>query len=59
MLATQAEITRRHVDMCLMFREVQAENVNVGMMTDIECVLWGSEDFGEVRDEGGGKEGVR
>lgn len=29
------------------------------MMTDIECVFWGSEDFGEVRDEGGRKEGVR
>lgn len=47
MLATQAEIIR-HLGMCLMFREVQTENINVGMI-NVECVWWWSEDFGEVR----------
>lgn len=57
MLATQTEISRKHLDMCLMFiGEIQAENTNVGMAIDIECVWWGLEDFGEVRDEDKGKE---
>ena len=57
LLAIQAEISRRYLDVCLVFRgKIQAGNTYVGMVIDIECECWG---WGFERDKGEGKEGGR
>lgn len=44
---------RRRLHICTPFRgEIQAGNINVGMVTNIEHMCQGLEDFGELRDEG-------
>ena len=42
LLAIQAEISRRYLDVFLVFRgKIQAGNIHVGMVIDIECEFWG------------------